>query len=114
MGAVGQDSVFLSIQTQSGQSSGELMYQFHEKDHNKGRVEGQLIGDTLLLLDYIFMSEGMESQRQVAYFLRDGNLVEGYGELEEQEGKIRFRNVDELSFGDGFILQKADCDMLPQ
>ncbi|WPP48294.1 hypothetical protein [Catalinimonas niigatensis] len=115
MGTVGQDSVFLSVQTQNGQASGQLTYQFYEKDQNRGTFEGRLTGDTLLLLDYTFMSEGVESERQVAYLLQnDGTLSEGYGEMEDQEGKMKFRNTDNLSFGDGFILQKADCDVFPQ
>lgn len=114
MGTVGQDSAFLSIQTQNGRSTGELEYRFYETDHNYGSVEGQLLGDTLLLLNYTFMSEGMESERQVAYLIRDDALVEGYGALEEQEGSMRFKNADELDFGNGFVLYKTDCASMPQ
>lgn len=114
IGTVAQDSVFLSIQTNEDRSNGTLTYQFLEKDNNIGTVEGQLLGDTLLLLEYAFISEGRESERQIAFLLRENTLLEGYGEMEDQNGRMRFADLDKLNFGSGFVLHKTDCHLLPQ
>ncbi len=108
-GNVGKDTVFLSIHPDGDFYRGELVYQFFEKDHNKGSVEGELLGDTLLLLEYTFMSEGTESMRQVAFLLKGDKMSEGYGEMEEVEGNMKFKKMNNLSFGEGFVLYETDC-----
>jgi hypothetical protein len=50
--------------------------------------------------DYTFMSEGIQSTRQVA-FKKDGNsFIEGYGD---------FKNVDSLNFNTSMKLVEIAC-----
>jgi hypothetical protein len=65
-------------------------------------------GDTLLA-DYFFLSEGTRSIRQVAFLKRGNSLLEGYGNIEEQNGKTVFKKDKGLSFGNGIILEKGTC-----
>jgi heat shock protein HslJ len=65
-------------------------------------------GDTLVA-DYIFLSEGSSSVRQVAFLLDGRSAKEGYGPTAEQDGKMAFTDVKSLSFGKGVIMSKHDC-----
>ena len=104
-----KDSVMLRIVVADSNVTGKLSYSFYEKDNNDGVINGKLKSDTLLA-DYTFMSEGKQSVRQVAFLLTDSSAKEGYGEQQEQNGKMIFVRPHRLSFNNSFILFKASCD----
>ncbi|MEO5563859.1 MAG: hypothetical protein ABIR18_10500 [Chitinophagaceae bacterium] len=107
-GVSGKDSVMLNITSNGDKITGTLNYKFSEKDSNHGSIDGIMKGDTLLA-DYSFASEGQSSIRQVAFLKKDNSMIEGYGDLEEKDGKVQFKNPATLDFGKGFNLQKVDC-----
>jgi hypothetical protein len=88
--------------------TGTLEYNLKEKDRNKGTVQGSMKGN-LFVADYTFQSEGMQSERQVAFKLDGNSFVEGYGDIEMQNGKARFKNIDALQFNNAMKLIEADC-----
>ena len=88
--------------------TGELVYRLYEKDRNQGSLAGQLKGDTLLA-EYRFQSEGSQSVRQVAFLKKGDAYLEGFGEVEEREGKTVFKDVSTLCFTDMMVLRKEDC-----
>jgi hypothetical protein len=104
----GKDSVFLKVEVFPNVVTGKLSYQFYQKDSNKGEFEGHLHGDTLLA-DYTFISEGKRSTRQVVFLIKDNIAVEGYGNMEEKNGKMIFKNQQEIVFGKGLRLEKVPC-----
>jgi hypothetical protein len=65
-------------------------------------------GDTLLA-DYTFQSEGTESVRQVAFLQQGDGFVEGYGDMEDQNGKMVFKNTGSLDFSSGTAFTKVPC-----
>lgn len=103
-----RDTVELSIGARGQQISGTLKYQLFEKDRNNGTITGEIKGDTLLA-NYTFNSEGMESQRQVAFLRKGDQLVEGYAEVEEKDGKTVFKDTKNLKFGSGIVLDVVAC-----
>ena len=103
-----RDTVLLHINISGEKVQGELEYNLYEKDRNKGTLEGVLKGDTLIA-DYKFLSEGVESVREVAFLKKGNDLIEGFGEAEEKKGKIMFKDIRALNFDNSFILQKVDC-----
>ncbi|MBU7576934.1 MAG: META domain-containing protein [Flavihumibacter sp.] len=107
--AGGTDSIRLRIDLVGTDVSGELLYAIRGKDRNEGSVHGEWFGDTLVL-DYMYQSEGSLSSRQVVFIKQDSILVEGYGASEEVDGKLRFVNRTELSFGSGIKLKEVNCD----
>lgn len=107
-GQSGKDSFFLKTEIFPNVVTGTLTYNFAEKDQNQGTLEGTLKGDTLLA-DYTFISEGKKSVRQVAFLLRDSTATEGYGDVEEREGKMVFKDPAGISFSKGIRLQKIPC-----
>ena len=106
--ATKKDTAFLHINTANGIVSGNLDYQFFEKDHNKGVVSGKIIGDTLFA-DYTFSSEGQSSVREIIMIKKGNDLIEGFGEVEENNGKMKFTNHSKLNFKKGLTFKKINC-----
>ena len=104
----GKDTVTLKVEVFPNVVTGKLSYKFYEKDSNKGLFDGQLHGDTLLA-DYKFMSEGKLSTRQVIFLIKNNMATEGYGNMEEKNGKMVFKDIKGVSFGKGLILKKVEC-----
>jgi hypothetical protein len=98
----------ISIEMHYGKDGidGNLYYGLKEKDRNQGIFNGR-IENNILIADYKFQSEGTESTRQVAFQLKDGKLIEGYGEMNEDG--TRFKDVSKLSFTSTMPLTKTDC-----
>jgi len=93
----GNDTITLQTTTIGDKITGELVYDWFEKDRNSGKISGIVKGDTLIT-DYTFMSEGMESVREEV-FLRNGNdLLIGYGEAEEKGDRWAYKNYGQLKF----------------
>ena len=104
-----KDTVRLKVEVFENVVTGSLVYKLHQKDSNIGEFEGQIKGDTLVA-DYKFMSEGIQSVRQVIFLVKDSIAREGYGNMEEKDGKMVFKNVKNVVFGNGIILKKEECN----
>lgn len=85
---------------------GKLNIVLKEKDRNSGTFEGQLQGDKLIGT-YTFNSEGIESKRQIAYHVQDNQLIEGYGEM--NENGTSFKDTSAISYTSSMPLIKGDC-----
>jgi hypothetical protein len=103
-----KDTISLQVTINDKSVSGELVYSFYEKDMNQGVIQGELRGDTLLA-EYEFKSEGIVSVREVAFLKEGDGFAEGYGEAEEKEGKMLFKNVAGLTYSDTVLLKKVNC-----
>jgi len=88
---------------------GNLSYGFKEKDNNKGTIAGMMYGDTLIA-DYHFMSEGTTSVREVAFLVSGNTATEGYGDMEDKNGKMVFKDAHALTFGKGVVMNKVPCN----
>ena len=102
------DTVSLKLIRTGENVTGTLFYQLKEKDSNKGTIQGSMKGD-LLLADYTFMSEGIQSTRQVAFKQNGNTFIEGYGESIDKNGTLKFKNIDSLNFSAEFKLQEIAC-----
>ncbi len=103
-----RDTVLLNTIYTNGLVTGTLLYNFYEKDKNQGTIKGKITGDTIFA-DYTFQSEGVKSVRQVAFKKVGENLMEGYGETENSNGKTVFKNMDSLSFTHSIELKPYNC-----
>lgn len=97
------------MRSANGLVTGTLMYNFYEKDKNTGTIEGKIDGD-ILFADYTFNSEGVKSVRPVAFKVTGNQFIEGYGETEENNGKMSFKNKDSLNFDHSITLAPFDCE----
>lgn len=102
-----RNSVTFEITKMDYNVKGHLEYHLAEKDANRGLFEGFLIED-ILLGDYIFQSEGTTSKREVIFKIINGQLIEGYGRMDE-EG-ICFVNTDHVTYSSTMPLTKTDCN----
>jgi hypothetical protein len=85
---------------------GNLSYAYSGKDNNTGTFKGQLEKDKLIG-NYTFLSEGRESIRQVAFQVKGNQLIEGYGELNEDG--TTFKNTNTINYSSNMPLTKTDC-----
>lgn len=100
------DTISLTIEVKAGKVEGDLTYAWKEKDRNTGRIAG-VLKDSVLLADYTFSSEGLQSVRQVAFKLAQDRAIEGYGPVEEKGGKMSFVEPDKLVYDEKFVLENV-------
>ena len=103
-----KDTVLLHVYVKDNLATGELTYNFYEKDKNTGTIQGELKGDTLIA-DYSFVSEGVSSVREVVFLKKGNELVEGYGDADQVDNKLVFKNRSTLNFS-GITLNPTDCE----
>jgi len=103
-----KDTIQLSITTSDDRVTGRLTYNLFEKDKNTGKLVGSMQGDTLFA-DYTFMSEGVESTREVAFVKDEKGFVEAFGAVEEKNKKIEFTDHSSLQLNDQIILRPIPC-----
>lgn len=107
-----RDTVYLVLDPPvEGRVTGELRYDFYERDGNIGFIEGKLQGDTLIA-DYTFLSEGIISVREVGFLLGEDQVMEGYGDVEEVDGRMVFWHKDSLDFSNGLVMPGIPCGQL--
>jgi hypothetical protein len=103
-----RDTVLLDLTTIDKGVSGNLQYNFFEKDKNDGTFSGEMHGDTLLA-EYVFSAEGRISERQVVFLKRGNELVEGYAAMEEKGNRMVFKDINTVDFSKGIVLKRMDC-----
>ncbi len=102
------DTVILKVVHIGESITGTLVYKLKEKDSNKGTIQGAMRGN-ILVADYTFMSEGIQSIRQVAFKLEGTTFIEGYGDSFNENEKMKFKNLDSLTFSSTIKLAEIAC-----
>ncbi|MDQ3016816.1 MAG: hypothetical protein M3R25_08905 [Bacteroidota bacterium] len=110
LSVIGKDSILMTVTVDNNMVTGYLHYRFSEKDKSGGKFIGTIKGDTILA-DYQFMAEGMESEREVTFVRRGEELIEGYGDVEERNGRVIFKDHSAIKF-EGRPMKQADCATL--
>ena len=103
-----KDSIWLKIEVFPNVATGILKYQLSEKDRNTGTLEGVFEGNKLYA-NYTFISEGVESVREVAFMINDDTAIEGFGEMEEVNGKMVFKDKTKIDFSKGIKFTQINC-----
>ena len=93
----GNDTITLKTTITGDKITGELIYDWFERDRNSGKISGVIKGDTFIT-DYRFMSEGMESVREEVFLRKGDDLFIGSGEAEEKGNKWAYKNYGQLKF----------------
>jgi hypothetical protein len=102
------DTLLLNLTKNGDSITGSLYINRSGKDANRGTISGTLKGDTLFA-DYLFMSEGIESVREVAFLKKGDAMIEGYGDVEQKGNKIVFKKNGTLKFNERMLLSKVSC-----
>ena len=108
-GIINRDTVILNVNITDTLVTGGLIYNFYEKDDNKGSLSGKMMGDTIIA-DYKFYSTGMESMREVAFLKKDSVMIQGFGPMVERNGKMVFVSTKEINFNNSIVLKNNDCE----
>ena len=103
------DTVTLRLELKGEDVTGTLSYKYYQKDKNEGSVKGKL-KDSIVIADYSFLSEGTQSIRQIAFRLSGNDVIEGYGPMIEQGGKMVFTNIDSVNFDPQFLITGISCN----
>ena len=101
-------TIKLNVTINDNMITGNLTYDYYQKDKSKGTIKGQLKSDTLFA-DYTFMSEGVESVREVVFIKTANGWIEGYGEIDDKEGKVVFKNRNKITFDNNVVLKETAC-----
>lgn len=102
------DTIKVRLELNGNDVSGTIVYDYSRKDRTEGALKGKLNGD-IILADYSFDSEGERSVRQVAYKISGKDIVEGFGSMEEINGKMTFNKPDSLIFNPSFLIPAKSC-----
>ena len=101
------DTISIQIHITGNQFTGKMDYQFFEKDQSHGTISGKIEGDKIIG-DYKFSSEGMESVSQIIFKKQENDLMVGFGEMEEKDGRFIYKDPENLRF-ETFILGEINC-----
>jgi hypothetical protein len=104
-----RDTVTLKLVVVGENISGELVYDYFEKDRNVGSIQGT-IKDSILIAEYLYMSEGTQNKRPVIFKKTGDSYTEGSGEMEMVGEKLQFHNPDSLDYSAGIVLKPVDCN----
>ncbi len=107
---LGKDVYRLTIDAEhNGEVFGRLSFKNYEKDSSNGSFVGSFITNEVLIADYTFSSEGVDSIRQVAFKQVGTGFVEGFGEIETINNQEFFKNPAALSYDNSFTFVKGAC-----
>lgn len=103
-----RDTVLMHILMSDEYVNGWLSYNYFEKDKNSGTISGKLQGDTLWA-EYSFMSEGTNSVREVVFVNKNGEWMQGYGEMKEEGNKLIFTSHNDIVYDSLNLLKQVTC-----
>jgi hypothetical protein len=103
-----KDSAFLDLNLNDTIVTGKLTFNFFEKDKNSGTLKGVLRNEQIFA-DYTFKSEGVTSVREIILQIKDGTLLQAYGDLKEANGKLVFADRNKLQYQRANPFIKVDC-----
>jgi hypothetical protein len=92
-----KDTATMNLVVKDSAITGNLVYNWFEKDGNVGTLEG-ILRDGLIYADYTFESEGMTSVREMIFKLDDTLLLQAVGDLDERDKKIVYKDTTKLDF----------------
>ncbi len=104
-----KDTILLQMEQINEEVAGTLSYNYFEKDKNDGTFEGKMIGDTLYAY-YTFASEGSVSVREIMFVKKENKLIEGYAEVEDVNGRMKFKDNAKFTLNNNMPLVEINCD----
>jgi hypothetical protein len=105
-----KDVYMLHIQSHDqSMVSGTLEFDNFEKDSSQGTMNGTY-KDSILLVDYAFQSEGVDSLREVIFKREGDGFVEGFGPIiVSDEGKTVFVDTSTITFDPKYTFAREMC-----
>ncbi|QEC66918.1 hypothetical protein FRZ67_06260 [Panacibacter ginsenosidivorans] len=101
-----RDTISIELFIKDSVVSGNLIYNFYEKDRNKGTFNGSIHGG-IIKADYTYASEGKTSIREVMFQLKDSVLTEGFGVTLMQDNKSIFKDTSKIQYTQ--VFKRVNC-----
>lgn len=102
------DSAYLNINVKDTTINGVLEYNWNLRNDDTGTVVG-VYRDSLLYVNYSFESEGITSVKEVIFKYRQGQLFQAFGELDQRNDTVIFRDRGLLQFDLQHPFIKSQC-----
>tara|TARA_B100001179_G_scaffold196611_1_gene155294 strand:- start:276 stop:779 length:504 start_codon:yes stop_codon:yes gene_type:complete len=103
------DVYTLTIKSQEGETvTGTLEFDNYQKDSSEGSFNGTFEGG-ILLGDYSFSSEGMDSVMEVIFKQQGEDFVRGYGEVTNEGTEFVDTQDIEYKVNDLSLFEKQSC-----
>ena len=106
-----RDTFIANLQQQENLVYGTMSFNNYEKDKSSGTVSGSIKGD-ILKLNYTFASEGTTSVMELYFKYKDGNLIQGIGDMNTKGDTAYFVNPAQITYTDAEF-KKIPCQDLP-
>lgn len=108
----GKDSLKLSIEiNEEMKVTGQLEFINYQMDSSRGDVNGEIIGDTLILI-HEFQAEGTFNRVQRVFLRKNNQYLLGKGSTEEVDGTYIYLDRSLINFENTRILDRIECDIL--
>jgi hypothetical protein len=101
------DTIILKLIHVGESITGTLVYKMPQKNTGKGTIQGRMTGD-LLIVRYTPLVDSTVIQQKV-FRLKEKYFVEGHGETNNENGQIKFKNIDDLKFVETIKLGEIAC-----
>ncbi|WP_143059159.1 hypothetical protein [Chitinophaga arvensicola] len=105
---MGRDTIQLRLTMHDSVATGTLVYNFFEKDKNKGTFNG-IISKGIVRGKYVFYSEGIESARPVIFKISDHEAFEALPDSIDHQGLPVFSTQNEALKFDTMPLVEGAC-----
>jgi hypothetical protein len=106
---IAKDVYSMNITSQEGIAiEGTLAYKNFEKDSSSGTLVG-IYDSQMLLGDYSFASEGMDSVAQVAFKKTPEGFIRGFGPTETMGNKEVLTDTSNLTYENSPTFVKTQC-----
>lgn len=103
-----KDTAKLNLTVKDSTVTGDLQYHWYARDANEGTLKG-VLRNNMIYADYTFRSEGLTSVRELVLKIQDSVLLQGYGPMQEQKGRMVFQKKDSLKFQTSHPFRKTAC-----
>lgn len=100
--------VCITIDTKN-QVSGKMHWNPSEKDGAIGILKGTKKGDTIVV-DFDYMMEGNKELEEKVFILKNNQLLELIGALENENGKLVIKNLKKATVKNALLLK--DCSTI--
>ena len=101
------DTIILKLIHVGKSITGTLAYEMPQKNTSKGTILGYMDGDLLVATFTPFVDS--TTPRQIAFKLVSNYFIEGTGETYIDNGRVLFKNRNQLNFNDANKLNEFDC-----
>lgn len=88
---------------------GDLHINWEGKDGAMGSFIGSFSGDTMWA-NYDVVMEGQKMRQEIVFILKDNQMIQGYGELNEDAAVQSFINKKKITFDEKHAMAKGDCN----